>query len=95
MTTVLTFKLIFVMRSRLCVLGCVKLLSEVGEKHTVEKLSKTNKRPLKSNLFLDCIIKVLFEDRMEISFTLLIKQGRKYWKTVISIFFKKSLFGIL
>lgn len=87
MTTVLTFKLTFVTRARLCVLGCVKLLSEVGEKPIVEKLSKTNRRPPKSNQFLDCIIKVLFEDRIEISFTLLIKQGRKYWKTVISTFF--------
>lgn len=67
MSTVLIFKLNFVTRSRLCVLDCVKLLPEVGENHTVEILNRTNKRPPKPNLFLDCIIKVLFEDMMEIS----------------------------
>jgi len=95
MTTVLTFKLTFVARSRLCVLDSVKILSELGENHTVEKLNKPNKRPHKPNLFLDCIIKMLLEDMMKISYTLPIQQGRKDLQTVISTFSKKSPFGVL
>lgn len=66
MTPDLTSKLTFVTRS--CVLDCVKPLLEVGENHTLEKLNKTKKSPLKPNLFLDCLIKMLFEDRIYISY---------------------------
>lgn len=95
MTTLLTFKLTFVTRFRLCVLDCVQLLPEVGENHTGEKLNKTTEKPPKPSLFLVCIIKMLFEDRMKIFYTLLLQQRRKYVKAVIRTFSQKSFFGIL
>lgn len=40
-------------------LSTIKPLPAVGENHTLEKLTKPN--PKKPNLFLDCLIKMLFE----------------------------------
>lgn len=66
MTADLTFKLTFITRS--CVLDCVKPLLEIGENHTVEKLNKTKKGPPKPNIFLDSLIKMLFEDKIYTSY---------------------------